>query len=134
MSPFGSRMRWALLGAVGAWAGGCSLEAREQETPPTSLTQVQVPSGFKFANSQPVSVTVHVAESLLASGEDGALQVANAQGQLLYRGPVSGGSPARLQLAVATAHSHLTARLQIGSITREGTFPISAGAAALHFE
>ena len=101
------------------------------ERPASSkLKDVQVPEGFTFQTSRSVVLGI----SAPAAMGSGTLEVARADGRLLYRGSLS-SAPLKVRLGLPTGESALTATL----VTADGkrhikTFPVVSDTATLAFQ
>ena len=106
---------------------GCAQGTGEGNTPeqPQSLRDVQIPQDFTFATSRAVSVTVSANAETLGA-ETGALEVARADGRVLYRGPLSVSQPLSLNLSVPTKDD--VVKLRLSANGQEHTADVSLGA------
>jgi hypothetical protein len=112
-------------------SAGCNPSTPVEQVAPVPLAEVTVPADFRFANTQPVEVTVRAASGLLAPGEQGSLEVVSAAGKTLFRGPLRAGESAQLRLSLPLADTSLSATLATGSGTASAKSTLSGGVVAL---
>jgi hypothetical protein len=96
--------------------------------PQLSLKEAKIPSGFTFANTRSVKVSL-----ALPANAQGSLQIALADGKVLYRGPAN-AQAATVKLAVPLKEQALIATLTRAGGTSKLQLPISAGAASGSFQ
>ena len=116
----------ALLAACLALTSACGRQKAH------SLKEAQIPAGFTFKTSQSVAVTVDASKVALPAGGS-PLEVARADGKVLFRGRITAERPLHLKLALATKERELTATLRNASGTRTLTLPISGAVASASF-
>ena len=119
--------RSILLGAALALPLGC-YEATPPPEGPQSLREVQVPADFTFATSKPVALTV-AAESGAIGGEQGALEVARADGKVLYRGPITAGERLALNLAIPSKDERVEITLRANDKETKASVAVINGSA-----
>ena len=68
--------------------------------PQQALKDVKVPAGFTFATSHGVDVSLTAAASALPASGKAALDIARADGKVLFRGQIDAINPVHLRLSV----------------------------------
>lgn len=111
----------ALVTVVGCAQGTDGTNNPEQKT----LRDVEIPADFTFATSRAVALTVGASEASIGA-PTAALEVARADGAVLYRGPLSVSTPLTLNLAVPTKDSAL--KLKISANGQEHLAEVEIGA------
>ena len=115
----------AIAGAALVSVVGCAQGAGEGNTDqPTSLRDVEIPEDFTFATSRGVALTVAASQETIGA-ETAALEVARADGRVLYRGPLSVSQPLTLNLAVPTKDSSVMVKLNANG--QEHTAEVALG-------
>lgn len=116
----------ALAGAALVSVVGCAQQGTETSNPeqPQSLRDVQIPEDFTFATSRGVALTVAADEASIGA-PSAALEVARADGRVLYRGPIAAGTPLNLNLAVPTKDNALKLKLNANGTERTAEVAIS---------
>jgi len=124
-APFAS----ALLGGILVLGSAC------QRAPQQRLQDVKVPAGFTFASTRPVQVSVTAAASALPASGSARLEIAQADGKLLYRGQAVASRSLSIKLGVPLADAKLFATLYAsnGTATRLA-LPILGSAATGSFQ
>lgn len=117
----------ALAGAALVSVVGCAQGIGDGNNPeqPKTLRDIEIPEDFTFATSRAVSVTVS-ANSANIGAETGALEVARADGRVLYRGPLSVSQPLTLNLAIPTKDD--VVKLRLSANGQEHTAEVALGA------
>lgn len=120
----------ALAGAALVSVVGCAQQAGDANTPdqPQTLRDVEIPEDFTFATSRGVALTVAANEATIGA-PTAALEVARADGRVLYRGPLSVGSPLTLNLAVPTKDDSLKLKLSANGQEHNADVVINADGA-----
>jgi hypothetical protein len=103
--------------------------------PQQSLADVPVPAGFTFATSRGVDINLTAAASALPSTQSGVLDIARADGKVIFRGQISAARPLHLKLSVPLKDAELIATLE-GPSGAKSTIklPISNDAAVHAFQ
>jgi len=117
----------ALAGAALISVVGCAQQGGEPNNPeqPTSLRDVEIPEDFTFATSRGVALTVEANQDTLGAAS-GALEIARTDGRVLYRGPLSAGTPLTLNLAVPTKDDALKLKLSANGQEHNAEVAINA--------
>ncbi len=117
----------ALAGAALVTVVGCAQGAGDagNTDQPKTLRDVEIPADFTFATSRAVALTVGATEESIGA-PTAALEVARADGAILYRGPLSVATPLTLNLAVPTKDSAL--KLKISANGQEHLAEVAIGA------
>jgi hypothetical protein len=117
----------ALAGAALVTVVGCAQGTGDSNTPdqPQTLRDIEIPQDFTFATSRAVSVTVSAAQATIGA-DTGALEVARADGRVLYRGPLSVSQPLTLNLAIPTKDD--VVKLRLSANGQEHTAEVALGA------
>jgi hypothetical protein len=118
-----------LLGGILLSGGAC------HRAPEQRLQDVKVPAGFTFASTRPVQVSVTAAESALPARGSARLEIAQADGKLLYRGRAAASTPLTIKLGLPLADAHLVATLYASDgVATHLTLPILGSAASGSFQ
>jgi hypothetical protein len=102
------------------------------KAPQQKLSEVKVPAGFTFATSHGVDINLSAAASALPASGKGGLELARADGKLLYRGQLNAARPVHLKLAVPLKDAELIATLEGPNGAKSTVHLPIAGAAAQH--
>ncbi len=127
MNQFASRLYpLGLLAACLALTPACGRQKAR------SLKEAQIPAGFTFKTSHSVAVTVDASKAALPAGGS-PLELARADGKVLFRGRITTERPLHLKLALATKETELTATLRSASGATTLKLPISGAVASASF-
>ena len=80
--------------------------------PQQALKDVKVPAGFTFATSHGVEINLTAAASALPASGKGELDIARADGKMIFRGQIDATRPVHLKLSVPLKDGTLLATLE----------------------
>jgi len=116
-------MSLGLVGLVGCKAA-----------PQQPLASVKVPAGFTFATSHGVDINLSAASTALPSSGRGELDIARADGKMIFRGQLDATKPVHLKLSVPLKDGELIATLEgPNGVKNAVKVPIANEAAAYAF-
>jgi len=88
-----------------------------QRAPQAELKDIKVPPGFTFANSRSVKVAITVSADKLPASGTGRLEIARADGKLLFQGIAHAQRPFSMELGAPLKDAQLIATLYGSSST-----------------
>lgn len=101
--------------------------------PQQSLKEVKVPAGFTFATSHGVDINLTAAASALPASGKGQLDIARADGKVLFRGQLDASKAVHLKLSVPLKDNTLLATLE-GPNGARSTVPLPIANAAAQYQ